>query len=75
MAIPTGLGVIAIGMWIVMLVMFRPKASVQVEQDAIVLKIANAEIVGIVRGLDELKVYTDRKVSLKRAVQRPLSAG
>lgn len=66
MALPTGLGFIAVGMWLVMLVMFRPRACVEVEQDAIVLKIANAEIVGIVRGQDELKVYTDRKVSLKR---------
>ena len=66
MALPTGLGFIAVGMWLVMLVIFRPRAWVEVEQDAIVLKIANAEIVGIVRGQDELKVYTDRKVSLKR---------
>jgi hypothetical protein len=30
MALPTGLGFIAVGMWLVMLVMFRPRACVEV---------------------------------------------
>jgi hypothetical protein len=61
--LPATLGLAAFGMWIAMLFMFKPKARVEIGEEAIVLRLTNARILRIERKMDEVIVHVDREVA------------
>jgi hypothetical protein len=61
--LPTGLGLCALGLWIAMLFMHKPKAQFHFGEDTIVLKVTNAKILRIDRSKDEVIVHVDREVA------------
>jgi hypothetical protein len=61
--LPVTLGIIALGVWIVMLFMFKPGAQLRLGEEFIVLKLTNAQILRVERRSDELIVHLDRKIA------------
>ena len=63
MLFPASLGLMAMAMWVAMLFMFKPNARVEIKEQAIVLKVTNAQILRIERNRDEVIVHIDRAIA------------